>query len=363
MGLFYEELKGMGRGWFILRLAQDMGISINISTTYGTKNSMSKRNDVYNKTKSDHMKMLDEIISNWDNRITGGQPKLSNRELYDIAIQIKKLSVSSKTNSVDKFPFYGPDQNTKHVRYADNVLENERVSGLCEYLEHLYDDVIDHVWRIFGCRNEFGKIDVILSKEKPTSVIENDVASWLKKQFNVFGERLTVEQIQKIVDSRFISLNVLGRFVRGNHNTDERPYIVIYYTNTGIKRKNQLERYFAQISSTFAHEYFHYFHYSYASHLFKMNMAWGELAVTESLADVFAYDFLMRHHKFINKKMRDVAMDRYKFWVKYFGSSIAYAEALHFIIMPYKEADYPKMRNVFTLSRTSSLDAFMLLIS
>jgi hypothetical protein len=309
------------------------------------------------------MEILDYLLNNWKKNFSGGNPVVSNNELHYIAMKIKNQNniAQSKKKMVDKFPFYGPDNNTSHVRYDSNVCEDEKVSGLCEYLEWLYNHIIAHIQSLFGSLydGDLMKIDVILSKDKPKNIVENDVAMWLKKQFDLFGEGLTVDKIREIINSRFIELMVCGKFVCGNRNKDERPYIVIYYRNTNITNINQFDTYLADISKTFAHEYFHFYHYLFAGNIYKPNMAWGELAVTESLADIFAYDFLMTYHRFINKKMRDVAIKRYKFWDKYFGSSIAYAEAIRYIMKKYIDIDYSKMLAVFKLSKSSMLDAFM----
>ena len=82
----YElELKKIGKGWFVLKLAEEKGIDVKTNTYYGTKNSMETREKVYEKTRKYHKEMLDFILKNWNNRITAGSPKVSNSDLLKFA--------------------------------------------------------------------------------------------------------------------------------------------------------------------------------------------------------------------------------------------------------------------------------------
>lgn len=85
------ELKRMGKGWFILQLALEYGVKTPSSTDYGTKLAMNTRTNTFERTKNVHHDMLGHLLNNWDKRISGGNPVVSNIELYDIAIAVFKL--------------------------------------------------------------------------------------------------------------------------------------------------------------------------------------------------------------------------------------------------------------------------------
>ena len=85
---FEEELRRMGKGWFVLRVAEECGISIPTSTTYGSTLAMRTRNSRFEYTIDYHKDMIDYLKKNWSTRITGGNPVVSNDVLLDLVNKI-----------------------------------------------------------------------------------------------------------------------------------------------------------------------------------------------------------------------------------------------------------------------------------
>lgn len=85
----YEELlRRMGKGWFVLKLAETRGVSIDTKTNYGKGSSMDTRLSCFESCKAHHRSMLDYLLSNWSSKITAGSPVVSNKDLHDIACKI-----------------------------------------------------------------------------------------------------------------------------------------------------------------------------------------------------------------------------------------------------------------------------------
>ena len=59
MEKFEELLRKMGKGWFILKLAEDNGINVGTKTYYGKETAMKARLQRYEATKNIHKEMLD----------------------------------------------------------------------------------------------------------------------------------------------------------------------------------------------------------------------------------------------------------------------------------------------------------------
>ena len=375
MSIDMETLNKMGKGWFILKLAEDNGINVGTKTYYGKENAMKARLQRYKSTKSIHREILEYLLNNWNNGFTAGDPVISNSELHELAKQLFcmfcKMNLNSKcpnkTNVsisrvireskplVDEFPFYGYDEETIHIRYEDSIKDDERVEGLCRELEEWYSLVVRYFNELSlqldlpDLRVE--KIPVILSQERPTHSYKNNVAKWIKKQVDLLGKDITEKQIKHILDREIQTLLVSGEFV---HNC-EMPYIKIYYTNT---TEVDFYKYIASLCMTLAHEYFHYYHYLLVGkNIYKNPMPNEDLAVTESLADIFAYDCVLRN-KHYNGKMEEVAYRRHDWWIKHFGSNIPYAEAIRYCVNFSFQVNYMKMLDVLTLSKSSMNDAY-----
>lgn len=361
-----KELKTMGKGWFILKLAEDHGIKTGSNWNYG--GNLKGRLSYYNKTLSKHPQMILYIVDNWNNRIKSGSPILKNSELYDIALQLIKhfnLKVKNKGKIVSnikksnsskkarpKFIFNENDCDGDLIFYERNVKENERVDGLCSFLECNYRSIIDHLFK-FVRIDHFPMVRVILSKKRPTHKIENNVAEWILNEVKHYGKNITEERINEIIDNKEVTLAVTGRF----YPNRGFPYIVIYYRN--IIEKDRY-KYFVKVLATLAHEYFHYFHYLFTN---RRNLAkkdeWEYLSVNESLAEIFSYDYLTKN--FIQYAL-DVANDKYQYWKKYFGSKVPYAQALRYFDSNNK-INLQKVDEVLSRSRFDMYDAFRVLIN
>ncbi len=83
-----DALNKMGKGWFVLKVAEDAGLKIQSSTYYGKKTAMNARLTRYEKTIQYHKDMIKELEANWSKRITGGNPTVSNSELLKLAKEI-----------------------------------------------------------------------------------------------------------------------------------------------------------------------------------------------------------------------------------------------------------------------------------
>ena len=367
----YKEILGrMGNGWFILKLAEDNGIDIGKTKTYyGKPSSMKTRINTYDESKADHIAILDYLIHNWNNSYIAGEPVVSNFDLYKLARQLQcifckksKTNKSSISRNVrindatledDNFPFYGPDEDGYWIRYNDDVEMNERVPGLCRFLESHYERIVAHARNLFN-GNEAQMIPVILSKEKPTDKIENDIVKWLKTLVNLYGRDLTEKQIQSVINNEIMIMPILGHFIYDDKDRfDGRPYIKIYYQNTDI---NNIDEYFAEMVMVLAHEYFHYYHYEYVTKIKFKGTNYEDKHVKESLADFFAYHYLINSN-YSNGKFITIADKRYLFWENYFGSSVPYADALRYFISK-NNIDYPKVYKVFEKSRVSMKNAY-----
>jgi hypothetical protein len=88
MEKFEELLRKMGKGWFILKLAEDNGINVGTKTYYGKETAMKARLQRYEATKNIHKEMLDYLLINWNSRISAGEPVISNKDLFELAKKI-----------------------------------------------------------------------------------------------------------------------------------------------------------------------------------------------------------------------------------------------------------------------------------
>lgn len=88
MEKFEELLRKMGKGWFILKLAEDNGINVGTKTYYGKETAMKARLQRYESTKNIHKEMLDYLLINWNSRISAGEPVISNKDLFELAKKI-----------------------------------------------------------------------------------------------------------------------------------------------------------------------------------------------------------------------------------------------------------------------------------
>ncbi|MBR6934841.1 MAG: hypothetical protein IKH41_05075 [Clostridia bacterium] len=83
------ELRRMGIGWFILRYASERGVQIGTSLYYGSSNSQKTREAAYERTRSFHQKMIDELLTTGlNNKVAAGDPVLNVNAILKIANQI-----------------------------------------------------------------------------------------------------------------------------------------------------------------------------------------------------------------------------------------------------------------------------------
>ena len=85
-----KQLRRMGTGWFILCLAKENNIDIGTSIDDYKPNALKTRNAMFKATKPFHNEILDYVMKNWDSRIRAGFPVLDSKEIYEIALKIKK---------------------------------------------------------------------------------------------------------------------------------------------------------------------------------------------------------------------------------------------------------------------------------
>ena len=66
-------------------------------------------------------------------------------------------------------PLTGKDDNSENIRYADDVMEDEKVPGICNLLEQEYDRILQFAQNVLS--NRFSqflcKIPVVLNKKTP----------------------------------------------------------------------------------------------------------------------------------------------------------------------------------------------------
>lgn len=361
----YKEVANkMGKGWFILSLAQEKGIKIRTNLLYGTRKAVNTRIGYYRSTKGKHLDILIEIVNNWNSRITAGDPKLSNKEIYDIALQLLKLfnihknktGKGLKKDTFYYFPFYGRDEDSFNVRYEEGIEIDKRVEGLSGRLDEFYGRVLKHIDTLFGRytspeeEKKIRRIPIILSDKRPSEMVHHDVGKWLKKQFELYGNDLTEERINDIVNRKIENVPIAGEFVSNNGN----PYIMIYYTNIN---ENDIQSYFAKAYLVLAHEYFHYFHYVFSQNFGKKSKE--AKIVKESLAEVFAYDCLMANRNY-NIKIDQILNDRYYWWKRRIGSSCPYAYAFYYFNR--SNIVYFKVIDVLMLSKTNMNNAYLKII-
>jgi len=224
-----------------------------------------------------------------------------------------------------KTPPMGFDGNCYYVSYAEDVEENERIPGLCEYLESEYKGILGFIGKELGKKlGEHSRIPVILKKELPVDTYYNDddaIARMIKTKI-ANGNNITVAEIKDILNKREITNRVSGEYF-GYQNKE--PYIVIYYRNFNT---TDLDEYMARIAQTLAHEYMHHIHNLICrQNFFSQDLHTKD--IKEGIADFFAVMYSIYSHR--NDKKLDAAEDRYKSWLNNFGSNWPYANALYFL--------------------------------
>lgn len=254
-------------------------------------------------------------------------------KLYYKFLDDTNVIVSSKPTT--KFPFdepilpqTGADDNGYYIRYAEDIEDNEKIPGLCRYLEGEYEMILAFVRKLIGDRVcDYNRIPVVLSKELPTEqylLSSEEKAKMIDFKYRN-GYKPSIKESEKIIDKDSITFPVFGRYFGFGADRNNDPYIVLYYKNFGT---DDLELYKAKIAQTLAHEYMHHIHNLIAKDTFNGKGKYTE-AVEEAVADFFGVLYSIWSHK--NDKKIEVALDRYNTWVDYFGSNWPYANALWFL--------------------------------
>ena len=259
-------------------------------------------------------------------------------------------------------PRQGEDEETEHVKYEINVLQEEQVPELCSFLESEYERIIHFAKKVF---NEWPqiidmtRIPVVLKKECPAYIyLHND--EYVTKKINELiecGKKISVEDTKSLLRHED---RICGMF-------KEVPdvHIEIFYRQIDASCWGQ---YIAELAQILAHEYAHYLEYAYCN--LHGKMPFMDDNVSEAIADFFGVLYsLYRSGKFDF----EAANCRYNSWKKYEGSGWPYACALYFLKRPYKPelTDYSdsemkvsknKLKDVFD-AVLDPVDAYQKLIS
>lgn len=277
---------------------------------------------------------IDGIINNVKNDMSyvrkahGNSYVAALRKYKGYLLCINNKTGLSGTPDKPKLPQTGMDDNGYHIRYAEDVKDNEKIPDLCHYLEGEYEMILVFMRQLFGDRIcEYNRIPVVLSKELPTekySISSEEKAKMLEFKVGRFGQ-LYAKGYLEILDKDSITFPVLGRYFGLKADGNNDPYIVLYYKNFGTC---DLELYKAKIAQTLAHEYMHYIHNLIAKDTFNGKGKHTE-AVKEAVADFYGVLYSVWSHK--NDKKIEAALDRFNTWVDYFGSNWPYVNALWFL--------------------------------
>lgn len=86
-----NDVLKMGKGWFILKLAEEHGVNTKYQAYYGKESAMQARLTRYEKTKNYHKEILAHLVENWSVRISAGEPAVPNSILHKYAIKTLSL--------------------------------------------------------------------------------------------------------------------------------------------------------------------------------------------------------------------------------------------------------------------------------
>jgi len=250
------------------------------------------------------------------------------------------------------------------VFYAENVAETEKLPGLINFVLEEYSQIL----RFYQTLNsEFGhltcgdlpairqlpRIPVILRKECPTEDyresdewIAQKIADLVQQKNRAVSEadilevlkmKNHTERICGIYYHRGCPASVLidanSRSSEVFYFHDESvPYIEIFYRNTEC---TDSEEYTAFIGNCLAHEYCHFLHDWYAGAEFSANTPACK-AVTEGVADFCSVAYTLNRATYFGKSSATLisfAEKKYENWMRWFGSSWPYANALYFYLI------------------------------
>lgn len=226
---------------------------------------------------------------------------------------------------------HGKDSNCYHVRYADNVSEDERVPELASILEAELERIIGYALDVLKLEGlEFERLPVVLKKELPRDesvfISDESKAKMLFNKVNILNQKPTLEEINRI-----ISKDTLITKKHGSYYSFPK-HIVIFFNNFDAQN---IEEYISKIIGVLAHEVFHFIHnLIITDDKFDKNDE-NAVILKEALADFFSYSYLI-----FNQRKRtyhiNTARNMFNNWVEYFGSPWKYAYALYFFIINKK---------------------------
>lgn len=236
------------------------------------------------------------------------------------------------------------------IFYDRNVPEKEKIPGLKEYIYHIMSILLEsrgryvlkheNLYEIERVIHPQTRIPIILSAEKPTKEYrESDeyLARKIHELTEKKGSDTSEGEILRILKSREFTELIQGMYIHSGAEkfidvsfqleNGDRPYIVIYYKNF---RSTSEDAFKAEMAMCLAHEFFHLLHNILAIETFNKKGAHRK-NVIEALADFSSVIFLQHSFGCLNKNAcLDAARNRYNAWIKRFGSSWPYANALYF---------------------------------
>ena len=86
-----NDLYKMGKGWFVLKIAEEHGITTKTPSDYGKASAMHARLQRYEKTKEYHKDILTYLVDNWSVRLSAGNPVIPNSVLHEYALKTLHL--------------------------------------------------------------------------------------------------------------------------------------------------------------------------------------------------------------------------------------------------------------------------------
>ena len=248
-------------------------------------------------------------------------------------------------------PEKGADLPANNVRYADDVGLDERVPGLCQFLEYEYDCIIDFlltyiVRDVIDFDNlenmTFNdlKIRVILSKEtplmEPIITTPEYRARRIESEINKKKGTLSYNRILEIEKETIVD-RVTGRYYPSKYGTSKvQGHIEIYYKNFTA---DSLEEYFAEAAMVLAHEFMHYVHHCLLGDSEFYSNGKHVKRVKEAVADFFGMLYSL-HSPMLERF--DLAHKRYGLWEERASLDWPYRYALYFFISNGREYDFAK---------------------
>ena len=254
----------------------------------------------------------------------------STLKKYLSGIRHLKEFVKSDFCVKDKIVEYGPDYDTVHVKYENDVSMEERIPGLCELLECEYECVIGFVRELFGdyFADELQRIPIVLSKKRVTRRYRRSEKDYyrIRSELEKKNKKISNEEAEKLW---YFVETVLGMF-----HPETKPYITLYYKSVDAI---WWAEYKAIISQVLAHEYAHFLDYQQCNS--DAHIAFKDKRVSEGLADFFGFLYSLKRSERGGKYDTVIAQKRNEKWEEQLHGEWVYAFAWYFrkvagLIMP-----------------------------